>query len=61
MCVHVLRPLGIVQGAGVFVMRQKAIGPFKGRLDGGNEPLNRDTGALGGSDDLNQDEKRTSW
>jgi hypothetical protein len=56
---HVLGALGAVQGAGVFVMRQKAIGPFKGRTDGPNEPLNPDSGALGGSNDL--DEKRTSW
>ena len=42
-------------------MRQKAIGPFKGRIDGGHEPLNPDSSALRGADDLTPDEKRTSW
>lgn len=110
MYLHVLRSLAHVQGV-VFVMRQKAIGPFASRIDGGyaalyfiatrvvpaprirvwipshvvaqrllglsvhvcvcavragmrlrrQEPLNQDKAALGGSDDLVQDERRTSW
>merc|ERR1711871_1670072 len=36
----------------VLVMRQKAIGPFANRVDGGQEPINPDKAALGGSDDL---------
>jgi len=44
----------------VFFMRHKKIGPFAG---GANlqDQLNEDKAALGGSDDLNQDERRTSW
>ena len=57
----------VLLGAGIFVARQKGLGPFK--ADGGDgslaEPLDPDKDALEGQDDLREGPKdedvRTSW
>ena len=54
--------------AAVFVMRQKGIGPFEGRIDGGDLKAPLDPDALGGADELGasvvggaDESGRTSW